>query len=271
LFLHGTADAPRRLALIGAGISDYDDVLLDPEYAARGMDAILGEIAAWREEWRTGSFPELRADSPLLHARIPATLRAHVAPSSTCPVLPMADSFEALEHGMGHTHRVKLRQCRKRLERAGEATLEVASDRTVHALLDALAQLHERRWRERAEHGVLDDARVRALHHDVAPELLARGCLRLFALRLGGSIIAVLYAFAWRDRLYCYLSGLDPGARYYSPGVAIVRAVIEHAIAEGIREVDFLRGAERYKYLWGAVDHLNHELHLRPCAPCAAP
>jgi CelD/BcsL family acetyltransferase involved in cellulose biosynthesis len=118
---------------------------------------------------------------------------------------------------------------------------------------------------------VLDDARVRALHHDVAPELLARGCLRLFALRLGGSIIAMLYGMAWRDRLYCYLTGLDPASRYYSPGVALLRAAIEYAIAEGIREVDFLRGAERYKYLWGAVDRLNHELQLQPREPRVTP
>jgi CelD/BcsL family acetyltransferase involved in cellulose biosynthesis len=271
LFLYGPSDAPRRLALIGSGISDYDDVLLEPEHATSGMDAIFGQIAAWRTEWSSCAFPELRKDSPLLHARVPQTLRAHVAPSSTCPVLPMAESFEALERDMGHTHRIKLRQCQRRLERAGGATLELASDHDVHALLDALVQLNERRWRERTEHGVLDDARVRALHHDVAPELLARGCLRLFALRLGGSIIAVLYAFVWRERLYCYLSGLDPASRYYSPGVALLRAAIEYAIAQGIREVDFLRGAERYKYLWGAVDHLNYGLHLSPRAPWTIP
>jgi CelD/BcsL family acetyltransferase involved in cellulose biosynthesis len=183
----------------------------------------------------------------------------------------MAESFEALERDMGHTHRIKLRQCQRRLERAGGAALELASDRDVHALLDALTQFHERRWRQRAEHGILDDARVRALHHEVAPEILARGCLRLFALRLGGSIIAVLYAFAWRERLYCYISGLDPASRYYSPGVAILRAAIEYAIAEGIREVDFLRGAERYKYLWGAVDRPNHELQLHPCGSQQGP
>jgi CelD/BcsL family acetyltransferase involved in cellulose biosynthesis len=263
LFLYGPA-ASRHLALIGSGISDYNDILLDPERAERGADVIMGQIAEWRAEWIDGSLTELRSASPLLQARVPHSLHVHMAPSSVCPVLPLAGSFEIVEQAMGHTHRRKLRQCQHRLERAGGARLEVATEATVHALLDALVHLHERRWRELGEEGVLADPRVRAFHHDVAPQLLANGCLRLFALHLRGTIIAVLYAMAWRGRFYCYLSGLDPDAHYYSPGVAIVRAAIEYAIANGLHEVDFLRGAEPYKYLWGATDRPNQVLHLQP-------
>jgi CelD/BcsL family acetyltransferase involved in cellulose biosynthesis len=264
LFLYGPA-ASRRLALVGSGISDYEDVLLDPEYSSLGADAIMTRIAAWRGDFNVCTFPELRPESPLLHARVPPSLRARVAPSSVCPVLPLVSSFEQLEQGMGRTHRIKLRQGRKRLARAGEVALEMAGEHDVHALLELLVQLHERRWREQAEPGVLADPRVRAMHREAAPQLLARGCLRLFALRVHGGIIAVLYTMAWRGRLYCYLGGHDPEARYYSPGVTILRMVIEHAIADGMRQADFLRGREPYKYLWGATDSTNYELSLHPC------
>ena len=43
------------------------------------------------------------------------------------------------------------------------------------------------------------------------------------------------------------------------PGTLLLGAVIEQAMREGRREIDFLRGAERYKYAWGAVDRMNAE------------
>lgn len=265
LFLYGPPTA-RRLALLGSGLSDYMDVLLDPEHVAPGTDAIMSCIAAWRDEWSECSFPDLRPRSPLLHARVPPTLHARVAPSSVCPVIQIDGSFDELARRMTRTHRDKLRQGRNRIARAGGGTLELAGEHDVHSLLELLMTLHDRWWRERGGEGVLADPRVRALHHEAAPQLHTRGCLRLFALRLKGSIVAVIYAMVWRGRMYCYLSGHDPAERYYSPGVAIVRMVIEHAIEHGIREVDFLRGAEPYKYLWGAADRSNHELSLHPRA-----
>ena len=38
---------------------------------------------------------------------------------------------------------------------------------------------------------------------------------------------------------------------------------IEQAIAEGCREIDFLRGQEPYKYGWGAVDRWNVKRSMR--------
>ena len=79
-----------------------------------------------------------------------------------------------------------------------------------------------------------------------------------------GTVIlaAALYGFVCRGRLSCYLQGIDPAASYCSPGVALLRRVIEHAIAEGVREMELLRGAEPYKYRWGARDRTQFALHV---------
>jgi CelD/BcsL family acetyltransferase involved in cellulose biosynthesis len=59
---------------------------------------------------------------------------------------------------------------------------------------------------------------------------------------------------------YCYLQGFDPEFRDFSPGAQLVGAVIEDAIREQKRAVDFLRGAESYKYAWGARDQITFRL-----------
>ena len=39
-----------------------------------------------------------------------------------------------------------------------------------------------------------------------------------------------------------------------SPGVTGAGLLIKERIEAGVRRIDFLRGNERYKYEWGAVD-----------------
>ncbi len=45
--------------------------------------------------------------------------------------------------------------------------------------------------------------------------------------------------------------------RHESPGTILLGAMIEEAAAEGVAELHFLRGAEAYKYAWGATDRHN--------------
>jgi CelD/BcsL family acetyltransferase involved in cellulose biosynthesis len=261
---------PRRLALLGAGLADYDDVLLDADLAARGTALFARELAAWRDEWDACAIDELRPDSPLLDVPFPSTIRAERAPSSVCPVISLpaplgaGATVAALEPAMSPSHRRKLRLSHNRLERAGGGTFAYAGEHDWQAVFDTLIRLHEHRWRDRGEPGVLADPRVREMHREIVPAFLARGCLRLAGLWLDRELVAVLYGVAWHGRTYCYLQGIAPHAAYYSPGVALLRFVIEQAIAEGGHEVDLLRGAESYKYLWGATDRRNHALHLEP-------
>jgi CelD/BcsL family acetyltransferase involved in cellulose biosynthesis len=92
-------------------------------------------------------------------------------------------------------------------------------------------------------------------------------------LRSDGKIAAVLYAFVWLGRMYGYLGGFRPEMARCSPGAVLIDHVIGAAIGERLREFDFLRGREAYKYLWGSRDRINHRLLIwhapLPVALCA--
>ena len=65
-------------------------------------------------------------------------------------------------------------------------------------------------------------------------------------------------------RTIFYLSGFDPAFARYSPGKLVVAHAIEQAITrDAARAFDFLRGAEAYKYAWGAVDEPLFRRSLR--------
>ncbi len=60
-----------------------------------------------------------------------------------------------------------------------------------------------------------------------------------------------------------YNSGFDPQVREASPGLVLIAHCIEDAIRLGLREYDFLRGRERYKYDLGGRDRVVYRAVVR--------
>jgi len=79
---------------------------------------------------------------------------------------------------------------------------------------------------------------------------------------VGERIVAIFYGFGFGDTFYYYLSGYDPALEKLSIGTLIVAHAIEEAQREGAATFDFLRGAEEYKYTWGAKDRMNKRRQL---------
>jgi len=128
-------------------------------------------------------------------------------------------------------------------------------------------RLHGARWQSRGEPGVVADQAVRAFHESAVPRLMTAGLLRLYGIRIDGRLAGAYYGFFDRGLAYAYLGGFDPAFAYGSPGTALMGHAIEEAHREGARELHFLRGAEAYKYAWGAFDHRNCRRCFRPAPP----
>jgi CelD/BcsL family acetyltransferase involved in cellulose biosynthesis len=252
----------RQLFPIGIATTDYLDVLARPgceEAVGRDLLARLDEL---QDMWDVLEFPQQREGSPLLAAAA-AFPRAHVLAGEPNPVLALGEPCRIPRSTLAN-----LRTCRNRAARIGTLAFSTADIHEIPACLDALQRLHGSRWTQRGESGVLADAAVLAAHSESAPLLHAAGLLRLHVLRLDGEIVAVLYALADPPERparshYYYIAGFDPRHAFFSPGSLLLAHAIEQAVAEGATAFDFLRGAEPYKYRWGAVDRETLTLRLR--------
>lgn len=226
--------------LLGTGVSDYLDALGNPS-----LEALDGaDCAVW-------DLQQLRPSSPLLAAATPSGFEDSRDEQEKCPVL-------ALEGEWLSTHaRKKLRYYQRALEREAPLQFEPATDANLDELLGALYELHAARWRQRNLPGVLGDDVIQGFHREVARLMLAEGALRMFAMRHGDRVVGVFYGFAHQGTSYYYLSGYDPALEKRSIGNVLVARAIEDAAREGAHTFDFLRGAEEYKYAWGAKDRMN--------------
>jgi CelD/BcsL family acetyltransferase involved in cellulose biosynthesis len=234
---------------LGTGISDYLGVIGDASLVIDEMSELNCQL------W---DLQQLQPSSSMLTAALPDGFSENVEDQEACPVLPLT-TFENL----GSTHfQKKLRYYRRQLERSGDVRIETPSPETLDDLLTALFDLHAARWKRRNLPGVLADDASQQFHRDVARRMLDAGMLRMYATRIDDRIAAVFYGFALNGIVYYYLSGYDPDLEKQSIGTILVAHAVEQAVRDGATTFDFLRGAEEYKYAWGATDRMNRRRQL---------
>lgn len=252
----------RHLFPLGIATTDRIDALAVPGRENEVAQAIVEHVAGIRDEWDVLEWPQLPQDAVLLRCRWPAAWRVSSRRCEANPVLPLPARLPG-------SVAKNLAYCRRRVARERAPRIEMADASNTHALLDALAALHAKRWARRDMPGVLREPGVLAWHHEAVPQLLAQGLLRLLGLRFEERIVGVVFALADaaglpHRRWYSYIGGFDPEFAAYSPGTLLTGHAIEAATAEGAGAFDFLRGAESYKYRWGAIDEPMVALTVNP-------
>lgn len=252
MFIYAEAGVARLLPL-GISVSDRFDLLAAPGWSD-WVTAAMGErLRRTDGGWDRCELHEMPPGSPL------RDLATATFVQSVSPVLDL-NRFASLPTRSG---------ARRRLTRARQAA-EAAGlmlDRPGPDALTELFRLHAAQWATRGEPGVLANSHVQAFHQDAAQALAATATARFQRLRDGDRTVAVLYGFQHGSQAAAYASGIDPDYASVGLGTVLIGAAIEAAQASGATAFDFLRGAEPYKYAWGAVDQPLLRLDVTAASP----
>jgi len=257
--------------------ADYATMLAAPADLTDVADAVAAHLAdADGPAWDVVDLRRLRCGDPTADAlaaafgarEIHEGWTLNVEREDVCPVvtLPEGVDLDGYLSLLGKKERHEIRRKVRRAEAVGEIRLDDSTDPLRD--LDAFIDLHQRRW---GAAGLFpptaggDQSRVfiRRLFELSGTD----GPVRLTFLSVGGRRIAAGIHLETPDGYLYYNAGVDPDARELSPGVVMVHAYVQRAIAEGKRRLDFLRGDEPYKYEWGAVDEPIQRLLVRRRAP----
>lgn len=169
--------------------------------------------------------------------------------SERIAILDLPPTWDDYLRSLSGNRRYQLRNQRKRIAAAHRARFHVWTDpATLDQGIDRLGELHRKRWQQAGEdrYGFSTPVYI-AFHRAVMKAFLARDQLRLYCLDFDDQTVAMVYFYRFRDEIFLFQSGFDPDHAELKPGHALLGHIIEHAIGEGIKVLDFLRGEYRHK------------------------
>jgi CelD/BcsL family acetyltransferase involved in cellulose biosynthesis len=257
----------KLLRLIGDGSEDSDNLEL---IVKRGHENVcVGALFDWlttTSNWQLGMLNTLPSDSTAAAALLQALkscgwkFRVNSRPRLTVDLPHTWDEYLA---SLSAKQRAKVRYLRRRLEKAYKFRIfKCTSSEDLAPCLEALFDLHQRRWQMRSEPGTFACASRRTFYFQMARSFLDRKWLELWSLELNGRPVAAQFGFRYRDTVYSLQEGFDP--RYLSDRVGFVLRsyVLQQLISEGVRHYDFLAGLGEAKERWGTSHGNYSDLHF---------
>lgn len=273
----GTFWSVRILRFLGTRrvSSEYLDVLAAPGREREVADAMFRFLREDTGSWDAAELSDLLDGSVALRF-LEALARADrcavgLAPGEVCPYLPLAGTLEHSSPFKQSTRR-RLKYLNRALERLGCSYRTVETREELGPALEALFDLHERRWVARGQTGNFRDPAVRRFHHMLADLLGPQGKMRVYMMERGAKAIACIYVLQLGKTVYFYQSGFDPDPtlKSFSPGYTLLGHCIEDSVIRGAQEFDFLRGREDYKARWTTQVRESRKLTIVPSGHTAA-
>lgn len=243
----------RELRLVGVKDSDYSGFIIK-EDKLECVRMIIDYIGSNTDYFKFDSIPEESATALALRKFSGQILNSKARAGEDCQYLPLSKSWQEYFSSLSLNFRKNLRKEKRNLERDFKVEFEVVTaPGQVSQSMQDLFDLHQKRWAYLRQAGLFSNENRRAFHLETASLFAENGWLRLFFLRLNGERAAASYCFSYEKKLYGYISGFDPRFSKYGVGSILTAYLIDNSINEGLREVDFLRGAEPYKESWNTM------------------
>jgi CelD/BcsL family acetyltransferase involved in cellulose biosynthesis len=220
--------------------------------ALRGWDFIwMPRMAGW-----TGSFDRIVAACRA--SGLPCRTRTHDFAAFPLP----ADRDTYFRSLSGNKRQALKAETKRILKRPTVEIFRCETEDQLPAFLNALFDLHGRRWTEKGGTGTFKNRPLEVeFYRAFAPIALKKGWLWLVALCDEGEIKAIQVGYVYRNVFHQLQEGFDPA--YMNGAGNVLRAkVIEDCIQHGLEAYDFLGDMSEHKRRWLATLREGHDLFI---------
>ncbi len=236
------------LAPVGAGLSDFGDVLVDGAHADEATRRLTAALLA-DTGWAVLRIPESRPGGAARRLGDSWPGPAWRGTASTCleiTTAPVPEVLAALPGSTGKTLRKKLRK----IDTEGLVVSQVAAADAEDGIR-ALLALHRRQWQGRDVNQEHLDARFERHLSRAAGDLVRSGRAVIFQYRLADRLVASEVLLVGHGFAGAYLFGFDPELRERIDVAAMfIRQDLIAAGELGRPVLSLLRGDEAYKMRW---------------------
>lgn len=249
---------------------------MDPDYSGVILSERKGDCVATLVSYLEGiingssitlRFSRIAEDGEFLtlmrrqYPSLSTSLSLYERTLATCPYIPLPATWDEYLDSFSSKTRNTLRRKLKSLSKEHSIEFRKCNpDDDLPGKVNIFCDLHQRRWESRGLSGFLADAKMREFHIDVAKVFSEKGWLNLSFLAVDGKAASAVYGFEYKRKFFYGLPGFEPYYSKYGIGQLHTMFLIEEAIKNGLKEFDFLLGAEDYKYRWHALDRGNVQI-----------
>lgn len=246
------------IRFIGSGRSDYLGLLAEQEIA---NDIIC--FLRKKTDWGVMDFCELAADDQLIRfAERFEGRNWEVYPGEICPYVKIDTDWSAYYRNQRNRKaRYNLARSESRLQQMGRLRFERITEETdLDSSLAQMFALHRKRWKHHYTGTIFSNPQGQAFYREVAASFARRGWLSLELLFLDEGLVAASFSFFYRGVYSYFIPVYDPDYAAYSPGIILLRHLLEISFNRQDRVFDFMRGAEEYKMNWANAVKQNKRL-----------
>ncbi len=239
-------------------LCDYLDFIVKPGEEKIFFKVLLDNLN--EEGITTLDLALLKPDSPALTVLVNTAKdlgwETSVSREDVSLILDLPAGWEDYLKLLSGKQRHELMRKMRRLNEAGEINFR-STDRNTSAEMEIFFKLFRDSREDKAEFLTLQREKFIT---SIAAAMSAINSLRLNILELNTSPIAATMCFDYRNDVYLYNSGYDPGYGWLSVGLISKALCVKDNIQRSKKRFDFLKGDEKYKYHLG-----GHEISLSRC------
>ena len=262
-----------ELQMAGGNFADYTGAIVHPAHAPAAFDAFARWIS--RRSFGVARLSKLRMRDDF-HDRLvqsfssrrfdvlvnyPMTDAAGID-NTVCPFVPLPTAWEGYLAGLSANMRQKLRRLLRQLDSDPGLRIEHANAQTIDRSIEFLIERWLHRWEARK--GATTDI-IRYEMRTMLAHYWELGILSMPVLWQGPDPLGVHANLVDQQKrvMHFFAGARDEQCEEIQPGLLLHAHSIRYAIELGLTEYDFLRGNERYKYSFGAIERRIHNTIVR--------
>ena len=259
-----------EISFAGKGLSDYAGLICTVEHETAAISAFANHLK--RSNWARLNFNCLRASDnrrQLLFApfvgknfkrtEYRAINKTDNVDNNICPYVTLPNDWDSYLETVSTNTRQKIRRFLRKIENSDEFHITLSDADTIESNVDVLLGFWRTQWGPRKGDRLQT---ILKTNRTMLNRSFEEGALFLPVIWQGDRPLAATASFIDRTKgaLLFFIGGRDETFRGPPPTGFLLHAwSIRHAIDQGFKMYDFLRGNEPYKYVFGSQEsYIKH-------------
>lgn len=247
----------RQVEFVGHGNADYQDFVL-PCAKRAALAAICDFLRADSERWDRFYLTNIPQRSMTVswlceeaaERRMQLVEEAH----ASCPTLLLEDRVPTVRRLID---KYSMRRPFNWFSRRGRLTFRQIEPHEFASMFPSYFDQHIRRWRAKGVHSLFEEQRHQRFYQELAGRLQPTGWLLFSVVELDGAPLAFHFGFDYAGSVIWYKPSFEIRHAARSPGLLLIRNMIQDALERKRHELDFTIGDEQFKDRFANAERVN--------------